>query len=73
MNSLKMAIRSKDGKTCILGMIAGILFACIGGYLLQDSTPVCDIVVLSGSLFSMVGAEKFCRLIIQFRQELGEE
>lgn len=67
MESLLMALRSKEGRGALIGMAAGIVFACLGGYLLRDSSLACDIVVLAGSVFSMVGAERFCRLIIQFR------
>lgn len=69
MNSLLMAFRSKEGRGALTCMAAGILVACLGGYLLRGSSLACDIAVLAGSLFSMVGAEKFCRLIIQFRGE----
>lgn len=67
MESLLLALRSKEGRGALIGMAVGILVACLGGYLLRDSSMACDIVVLAGSVFSMVGAEKFCRLIIQFR------
>lgn len=67
MESLLLALRSKEGRGALIGMAVGIVIACLGGYLLRDSSLACDIVVLAGSVFSMVGAEKFCRLIIQFR------
>lgn len=69
MESLLMAIRSKEGRTCLIGMAVGILISCVGGYLLRDSAIACDIVVVAGSLFSVVGVDKFCRLIIQFRED----
>lgn len=67
MESLLLALRSKEGRGALIGMAVGIVIACLGGYLLRDSSLACDIVVLAGSVFSMVGAERFCRLIIQFR------
>ena len=67
MDSLLLALRSKEGRGALIGMAVGIVIACLGGYLLRDSSLACDIVVLAGSVFSMVGAERFCRLIIQFR------
>ena len=67
MESLLLALRSKEGRGALIGMAVGIVIACLGGYLLRDSSLACDIVVLAGSVFSMVGADRFCRLIIQFR------
>ena len=67
MESLLLALRSKEGRGALIGMAVGIVIACLGGYLLRDSSLACDIVVLAGSVFSMVGAERFCRLIIQCR------
>ena len=67
MESLLLALRSKEGRGALIGMAVGIVIACLGGYLLRDSSLACDIVVLAGSVFYMVGAERFCRLIIQFR------
>ena len=67
MESLLLALRSKEGRGALIGMAVGIVIACLGGYLLRDSSLACDIVVLAGSVFSMVGAERFCRLIIQLR------
>ena len=67
MESLLLALRSKEGRGALIGIAVGIVIACLGGYLLRDSSLACDIVVLAGSVFSMVGAERFCRLIIQFR------
>lgn len=73
MNSLLAALHSKEGKKALIGMVVGIIIACGGGYLVQDNDTLCDIVVIAGSIFSMVGAEQFCRLIIRYREELGEE
>ena len=67
MESLLLALRSKEGRGALIGMAVCIVIACLGGYLLRDSSLACDIVVLAGSVFSMVGAERFCRLLIQFR------
>lgn len=73
MKSLVMALKSKNGKAALTGMVIGILVASIGGYFLQDNIILCDVVCISGAIFSMVGAEQFCKLIIQYREELGEE
>lgn len=73
MESLKMAVQSKEGRTSLIGMVFGILVACGGGYLLRDNTIACDIVVVAGSLFSMVGVEQFCRLIVSFQNKNGSE
>ncbi len=72
MQGLLLALKSKQGKSNLIGMAAGILFSCIGGYFLQDNVLLCDFVVLAGAIFSMVGAEQFCKLIIHFQQESGE-
>ena len=67
MESLKKALHSKEGRSSLIGMMVGILVACVGGYLLQDNTIACDVVVVAGSIFSMIGVERFCRLIISYR------
>ena len=73
MESLKKALRCQEGRSSLIGMAVGILVACLGGYLLRDYAVICDIAVLAGSLFSVVGVERFCRLIIAFRDGNGPE
>lgn len=73
MKSLIMAAKSRDGKVALIGIVIGIVVSCVGGYLLENRPVLCDVVCIGGALFSMVGAEQFCRLIIQFREEFGEE
>ena len=69
MESLKMALSTKEGRSSVIGMIIGILVACGGGYLLRDHAVLCDVIVIAGSLFSMVGVERLCRLIISFQNK----
>ena len=73
MESLKMALHAKEGRTSLIGMVIGIVIACAGGYLLQGDPLLCDVAVIAGSLLSVVGVEQFCRLIIRFRDEKGGE
>lgn len=73
MESLQMALQSKEGRANLIGMILGIIVTCGGGYLLRDNTIACDIVVIAGSLFSMVGVERFCRLIVSFQNKSDSE
>ena len=73
MKSLLMAVRSKEGRVALVIIAVSIIGICVGGYLLRDNPSVCDIVVIVFSVLSIVGAEQFCRLIIQFRKENGEE
>lgn len=73
MESLKMALQSKEGRANLLGMVLGIIVACGGGYLLRENTIACDIIVVAGSLFSMVGVERFCRLIVSFQNKNDSE
>ena len=73
MKSLKMALQSKEGRANLIGMVLGIIVACGGGYLLRENTIACDIIVVAGSLFSMVGVERFCRLIVRFQNKNDSE
>lgn len=73
MNSLILALRSKEGKTSLMGIAVGILITCLGGYYLKDNVAMCDFVCIAGAIFSMVGAERICHLVIQIRKELEEE
>lgn len=73
MKSLLLAIRSKEGKSSLIGIAVGILITCLGGYFLKDNVVMCDFVCIAGAIFSMVGAERICRLIIQIREEIGED
>ncbi len=73
MESLKMALQSKEGRANLIGMVLGIIVACGGGYLLRENTIACDIIVVAGSLFSMVGVERFCRLIVSFQNKNDSE
>ena len=68
-----MALHSKEGRTSLVGMFFGILVACVGGYLLQNDPVLCDVVVIAGSLFSVVGVERLCRLIIGFQNESDDK
>ncbi len=69
MESLLLALRSKEGRVSLIIMVVGILVACVGGHLLREQTVACDIVVVVGSVVSMIGVEQFCRLIIHFRDD----
>lgn len=69
MESLTLALKSKEGKLHLLLMAVGIVVACVGGALTQSSTVLCDLVVIVGSVISMAGAEQFCRLIVRFQGE----
>ena len=73
MESLLMALRSKEGQFHLIVLALGIVVACVGGYLLRNSSVLCDIVVVAGSVISMIGAEQFCRLIIQYRGDDGDK
>lgn len=73
MKSLIMAFKSKEGKVALIGMVVGIVISCVGGLIFEDSVVLTDFIVIAGAIFSMVGAEQFCKLIIHFREELGEE
>mgnify|MGYP003302519317 CR=1 FL=1 len=73
MKSLVMAFKSRQGKTALIGMVIGIVVASVGGFIFEDNVVMTDFIVLAGAIFSMVGAEQFCKLIIHFREELGEE
>ena len=73
MESLKMALRAKEGRVSLIGMAGGILLACGGGYLFQGDPILCDVAVIAGSLFSVVGVEKFCRLIIGFQNKSDDK
>ena len=73
MKSFMMALKSKEGKSSLIGMAVGIIAATVGGYIFEDRVVLCDFVVLASAIFSMVGAERFCRLIIMYREELGED
>ena len=73
MKSLVMAFKSKEGKTALIGIAVGIIVSCVGGYIFEENVVLTDFIVIAGALFSMVGAEQFCKLIIRFREELGED
>lgn len=73
MKSLILALQSKAGKASLLGIFLGILITCVGGYIFKDNVVMCDFVSIAGAIFSMIGAERICRLIIQIREEIGEE
>lgn len=73
MKSLIAAAKSRDGKVSLIGIVVGIVVSCVGGFIFDGRPVLCDVVCIGGALFSMVGAEQFCRLIIQFREELGED
>ncbi|MBQ5648501.1 MAG: hypothetical protein IIV03_00030 [Clostridia bacterium] len=73
MKSLVMAAKSRDGKVALIGIVIGIIISCVGGYIFENRPVLCDVVCIGGALFSMVGAEQFCRLIIAYREQYGEE
>ena len=73
MKSLILAARSKEGKGALMGIGIGILISCLGGLFLDSNALLGDFIAIAGAIFSMVGGEQFCRLIIQFREEIGEE
>lgn len=73
MESIIVALRSKEGRIHLIIMAAGIVLACLGGYLLSDSGIFCDIVVIVGSGISMIAVDQFCRLIIRLRDGGGQE
>ena len=68
-----MAFKSKEGKFSLICIVIGILISCVGGSIFEKNVVLTDFIVIAGALFSMVGAEQFCKLIIKFREELGEE
>lgn len=73
MKSLIMAFKSKEGKFALISIVIGIIVSCVGGSIFEKNVVLTDFIVIAGALFSMVGAEQFCKLIIKFREELGEE
>ncbi len=73
MKSVISAFKSRKGQISLMVMAAGIIVAAGGGYLLQNNNTLCDIVCIAGAVFSMIGAEQFCRLIIKYREETGED
>ena len=68
MKELKKAFFSREGKAALLGVVLGILVSSLGGYLLRDHMTLCDVVVILGAVFSMVGSEQFIRLILYYRE-----
>lgn len=73
MQVLKIIINSKQGKLAIASIVVGILIASVGGNLAKGIIST-DIIVILGSIISLVGTQTISRMIIAYRdQENSEE
>jgi hypothetical protein len=73
MKSFMLALKSPEGKTALIIMAIGIIIILVGGYFLRGKGGVYDVVCISGAIFSMVGAERFSRLIMKYWEENKED
>ena len=69
MQSLVSALKTKEGIIALVSIISGILVSGFGGYLTKDNDVLCNFVVITASIISMIGLDKLIHLIITFRDK----
>ena len=68
MDSLKNVLKTKEGITGVILILAGIIVACAGGFLFQ-TTKFRDLITIGGSIISLIGTQSISRMIIENRDQ----
>lgn len=66
MKVLVEAVKTSRGRFSLLASFGGVLFIVFGNYLFHEK-QMSDMVLILGSLISIIGTQSFCVLIVAIR------